>query len=163
MGIENITTIRAYLETDKPDLINLIRLNIPTYFAKAEENDFIEYLDSKIELYYVLLINENIVGSGGVNFNNDKSEGKISWDIVHPEFQGKSLGSKLLKHRMDVLKSIPSIRKITVRTSQYTHLFYAKHGFKLLEVHQNFWADGFDMYLMEFVFKKNTLTSNERV
>ena len=66
------------------------------------------------------------VGCGGINFAENKTIGKISWDIIHPDFQGKSLGTKLLKYRIEVLKTIPGIQKITVRTLQVAYKFYEK-------------------------------------
>ena len=54
----------------------------------------------------------HVVGCGGINFAENKTIGKISWDIIHPDFQGKSLGTKLLKYRIEVLKTIPGIQKI---------------------------------------------------
>ena len=77
--------------TDKDAVINLIRLNIPKYFAPTEETDLNYYLDHERELYYVLLFDGQIVGCGGINFEDNKTTGKISWDILHPQYQGKSL------------------------------------------------------------------------
>ena len=68
----------------------------------------------------------HVVGRGGINFAENKTIGKISWDIIHPDFQGKSLGTKLLKYRIEVLKTIPGIQKITVRTLQVAYKFYEK-------------------------------------
>ena len=81
---------------------------------------------------------------------DSKTTGKISWDILHPEYQGKSLGSQLLKHRIGKLKSIDSIQKIIVRTSQLAYKFYEKQGFVLNEIKKDYWAKGFDMYSMEY-------------
>ena len=93
MNVEmNITTIREYQPTDKNAVIDLIRQNTPAYFAPKEEADFSNYLDSERELYFVLLLNKKVVGCGGINFTKDKASGKISWDIIHPQYQGKSLG-----------------------------------------------------------------------
>ena len=94
-------TIREYEPTDKDAVINLIRLNIPKYFAPTEETDLNYYLDHERELYYVLLFDGQIVGCGGINFEDNKTTGKISWDILHPQYQGKSLGSQLLKYRIE--------------------------------------------------------------
>ena len=121
--------IREYCPTDRNDVMNLIRLNIPKYFAVKEEADLGRYLDEEVELYYVLL---------------------FAWDIVHPAYQGKSLGTKLLNHRIEKLRNISSIKKIIVRTSQLVYKFYEKQGFVLLEVKKDYWADGLDMYKMEY-------------
>lgn len=118
--------IREYLPTDKEAVMNLIKLNTPDYFAEKEAADLNKYLDKEIELYYVLLVDGTVIGSGGINFAENKTIGKISWDIIHPDFQGKSLGTKLLKYRIEVLKTIPGIQKITVRTLQVAYKFYEK-------------------------------------
>ena len=68
----------------------------------------------------------HVVGCRGINLAENKTIGKISWDIIHPDFQGKSLGTKLLKYRIEVLKTIPGIQKITVRTLQVAYKFYEK-------------------------------------
>ncbi len=130
--------------------MNLIGLNTPRFFAKEEADDLSRYLDKEIELYYVLSVDKKIVGCGGINFAENKTVGKISWDIIHPDFQGRSLGTLLLKHRLEVLQSIESIRKITVRTSQVAYKFYEKQGFILHEIKKDYWAEGFDMYYMEY-------------
>ena len=134
--------------------MNLIRLNTPEYFAPEEEDDFSNYLDNERELYYVLLFNEKIVGCGGINFAKNKTIGKISWDILHPEYQGKSLGTRLLEYRIEKLESIKSVQKITVRTSQVAYQFYEKQGFELKEIKKDYWAKGFDMYKMEYSYPK---------
>ncbi len=146
----NLISIREYETKDKNEIINLIRLNTPEFFAADEEKDLIQYLETERDLYYVLLYNGKIVGCGGINFTENKTIGKISWDIFHPNYQGKSLGTKLLKHRIDILSSIDSIQKITVRTSQVAYKFYEKQGFALFETIKDYWAEGFDLYNMEY-------------
>lgn len=148
----DLLTINEYEIKDKPEVIHLIRLNTPKYFAAIEENDLINYLENEKELYFVLRYHKNIVGCGGVNFANNKTIGKISWDIIHPNYQNKSLGTRLLNHRIDLLKGIKTIKKIIVRTSQVSYKFYEKQGFELIEIIKNYWADGFDLYYMQYKF-----------
>lgn len=145
------STIRAYDANDKATLLHLLELNTPKYFAPSEKEDLEHYLESEIELYYVLSVEGKIVGCGGINFEQEKTVGIISWDIIHPDYQGKSLGSLLLQHRLKHLKSMETIEKIIVRTSQFTHLFYEKQGFELKEIILNYWSEGFDLYYMEYL------------
>lgn len=142
--------IREYQPSDKEALLELIRLNTPKYFAIEEEVGFSEYLDKEVELYYILLVDGKIAGCGGINFSDEKTTGKISWDIIHPDYQGKSLGTRLLRFRMDKLAGIGGIKKITVRTSQLVYKFYEKQGFVLMETQKDYWAKGLDMYRMEY-------------
>ena len=145
-----LITIRSYETKDKGEVLELIRLNTPRFFAEEEEADFKKYLEGEIERYFVVLFNNQIVGCGGVNFEDGGTTGVISWDILHPDFQRKSLGTKLLQYRLEKLKLMDNIQKIKVRTSQVSFKFYEKQGFKVSEIKKDHWADGFDLYLMEF-------------
>lgn len=147
--MENVV-IRAYKPEDQASVLQLLRLNTPEYFAPEEEKDLVYYLDNEMEHYYVLEYNGMLVGCGGINFSQDQSLGKISWDIFHPSYQGKGLGSRLLKFRIGQLKALGHIKTISVRTSQVAYRFYEKQGFRLVETVKDYWADGFDLYRMEY-------------
>lgn len=145
--------IRLFREEDKMTLIELLKKNIPTHFAESELQDFIDYIKNELERYYVAEIDGNIVGGGGINFLPALKLAKISWDFIDPDFQGRGIGQKLLQHRLDVLKSMPEIQDIQVRTSQLAYRFYEKSGFLLQDVKKDHWATGFDLYDMRL---KNT-------
>lgn len=115
-----------------------------------EELEFSRFLDHDRALYYVLLHKDEIVGCGGFNFENNNATGVLSWCMFHPDYQGKSLGTQMLKHRLNVLQSLPAIQKIIVRTTQLTHIFYEKQGFCIVEIVKDYWAVGLDLYKMEY-------------
>lgn len=150
-------TIRNYHPDDQSTLLNLIDLNTPKYFAPEEKSGLVTYLDQQLEDYFVVEVDSKIVGCGGINYDNDGSVGIISWDIIHPEYQGKGIGKRLLEHRLKIMKSMPKIRKIIVRTSQLTDKFYEKSGFKLIEVKKDYWAKGFDLYHMEIELEEKEM------
>ncbi len=143
--------IREYTAVDKESLLGIYKLNTPQYFSADEEKDLLYYLENEIEYYFVLELNQQVVGGGGFNFSGDKTIGKISWDLIHPDIQGKSLGSILLKHRIEKLKIFPTVEQITVRTSQFVYQFYEKSGFQLIEVVEDYWAKGYHLYKMQYV------------
>lgn len=146
--MNNELIIREYNSNDKSILLDILKLNVPKYFAESEIIDLNNYLDHEIDKYYVLVFENQIIGAGGINFEEDNTIGKISWDFIHPNFQGIGAGTKLLKHRLEILKSMNSIKTITVRTSQLVYKFYQKNGFVLKEVKNDYWAPGFDLYNM---------------
>lgn len=146
--------IRSYDSKDKEQILNIFRLNTPKYFAPEEEIHLLHYLEEEIEFYFVAEVAGKIVGCGGINFEGE-TIGKISWDMVHPHYQGKSVGSMLVKTRIDKLKSLPHIKTIVVRTSQYVYRFYEKQGFELKHTLKDYWAPGFDLYFMEFKDNRN--------
>jgi N-acetylglutamate synthase-like GNAT family acetyltransferase len=148
--------IREYAQKDQNELFHLLQLNTPAYFAKAEEADFIHYLEHELEDYFVMELDGTIIGCGGINYSDDKASGKISWDILHPEYQGKGFGKMLLEYRIQRLLNTSGISQITVRTSQLVYPFYEKSGFRLLEIVKDYWAEGYDLYLMEYPVKRST-------
>ena len=138
--------IRAYVPADKPAL-KILERNVPKYFAKRELKDFENYLENEIEQYFVVELNAKLIGAGGINFDKNKTIGKISWDFIHPEYQGRGIGKKLLRHRLERLEPM-GVKRISVRTSQMAYTFYEKNGFVLREVTKDYWANGFDLYKM---------------
>ena len=143
--------IRNYQNHDKEAVLNLLKLNTPQYFSPEEEKGLIYFLENEIEYYFVIEFENMIVGSGGFNFSGDPTKGFLSWDILHPEFQGKSLGSMLVKYRISRLREFKDLQKIRVRTSQLAYKFYKKMGFTLIDTVADFWAKGFHLYDMEFI------------
>ncbi len=143
--------IRNYSISDHDQIIELLRLNTPEYFAPEEEQDLIHYLTHELEHYFVMEISGLIIGAGGINFKGKKTEAYISWDFMHPDFQKRGYGSILLKHRIDSIKSNSEVSKIIVRTSQMVYSFYEKSGFVLTQKIIDFWAKGFDLYEMEYL------------
>lgn len=139
--------IRAYRQTDKPALLDLFRLNVPESFAAEEENDLLYYLENEIEQYFVAETEGLIVAAGGINFFQAGQEARMSWDMVHPGWQGRGVGTALLQHRLRLVSQLPII---IVRTSQQAYQFYEKNGFRLLSVQKDYWAAGFDLYLMQY-------------
>lgn len=145
----NEMIIREYNTHDIISLENLIDFNTPRYFDPEEKNDFLNYLQNEREDYFVVELDDLIVGCGGINYEENKSIGIISWDIIHPDFQGKGIGRELLNYRLELLKTNNTTKKIIVRTSQLTDKFYEKNGFVLTRVIKDYWANGFDLYFME--------------
>lgn len=141
--------IRPYSPTDDESIINLLRLNTPQYFAPEEEQGLRDYFANHIDLYFVVEDNDKVIGSGGINISKDRKIAVLSWDIIHPDYQGKGVGRLLTRFRLDRIKEIETIEKISVRTSQLVYKFYEKSGFELKEVVKDFWAQGIDMYRME--------------
>ncbi|RDB05041.1 GNAT family N-acetyltransferase [Runella aurantiaca] len=141
--------IRQYNSADQEQIIQLLRLNTPEYFSPDEEDDLVYYLAHHVEYYYVVEKDGVVVGCGGINLADDGITAKISWDIVHPDYQGKGIGSALTKYRIERIKEMEGIKTISVRTSQLVYPFYQKFGLELKEIVEDFWAEGFDMYRME--------------
>ncbi|MGQ2982767.1 GNAT family N-acetyltransferase [Flavobacterium sp.] len=140
--------IYSYSPSDDPAILELLRLNTPQYFAESEEADLMDYLANHIDHYYVVEIDGTIMGCGGFNRTPNGKRGVLSWDIIHPEAQGKGIGSALAKFRIAEMQKL-GVTEIGVRTTQLVYPFYEKLGFKLkVPVVKDYWAEGFDLYDM---------------
>lgn len=140
--------IRPFQKNDIDQLLRLLRLNTPEYFSPNEQEDFIYYLNFESENYFVLSDGKEIVGCGGYNFWDEGKTARISWDILHPNHQGKGYGSHILEFRLNKIRQIKSVENIVVRTSQLVYRFYEKFGFQTVEIVKDYWDEGFDLYYM---------------
>ena len=143
-------SIREFNSNDKEFILDLLRLNTPKYFSFEEEKELENYLSNELEYYCVATIKGQIIGCGGINIKDNESVAYISWDIIHPELQGKGIGKRILKHRIEKLQNNENIEQIIVRTSQYAYKFYEKNGFVIFEIIEDYWAKGFHLYYMKF-------------
>lgn len=141
--------IRPYIVADRQALIAMLRLNTPQYFAPEEEEEFIDYLNNKREDYFVVEEAGQVIGAGGLNNFDNNTWVRISWDLVHPDFQGRGVGKALTLFRIEEVRKRTTVRLIQVRTSQLVYPFYEKLGFELEKVEKDFWAQGFDLYQMK--------------
>ncbi|MFD0860657.1 GNAT family N-acetyltransferase [Sungkyunkwania multivorans] len=146
--------IRNYTKNDKEKVVELLRANTPAFFDPSEEEDYINYLETEVEDYFVYEENSNILGAGGINYFPEERTARISWDVVAPNVQGKGIGKQLVEHRIAQIRKNKGIDSIVVRTSQLTYKFYEKFGFELEKVEKDFWAKDLDLYLMSMKTSK---------
>jgi ribosomal protein S18 acetylase RimI-like enzyme len=127
--------------------LEIIQFNIPQYFAQEEKDELKHYLENEVEDYFIVETDNRIVAGGGINYPVNQNFATISWDLIHPDFQGIRIGSELLKFRISHIQN-KGFTKIRVRTSQQAFGFYEKHNFTLQEVIPDYWAKGYDLYDM---------------
>ncbi len=136
--------------TDVPVLLSLLRLNTPAFFAPEEEEDFINYLKYEATRYFVVEADGQLVGCGGYNNPDGPTLFRLSWDIVHPAWQGQGIGRQLVAFRIQQISDVEDGTAVIVRTSQHVYRFYERQGFVLKEVVRDYWAAGYDLYQMEY-------------
>ncbi|MEZ7887218.1 MAG: GNAT family N-acetyltransferase [Flavobacteriales bacterium] len=142
--------IRPYKPADRSSVLALVRLNTPEYFHPSEEEDLSIYLENELEDYFVVEENGEVLGAGGINYSPEENSACLSWDAVSPDFHGKGIGGRLTKFRVDHAFSKSSVQTLIVRTSQLVYRFYEKQGFELEKVVKDYWAEGYDLYLMRY-------------
>jgi ribosomal protein S18 acetylase RimI-like enzyme len=142
-------TFRPYKTTDFDVMLHLLEQNTPGFFAKEEREDYVHYLKEKREDYFIAVMQGRTVAGGGINYFPEEHVARISWDVVHPEFQGVGIGTALLKYRLLKIRKTPDIHTLVVRTTQLVYKFYENQGFKLKKIKPDYWSAGYDLYYME--------------
>ena len=134
----------------KSELLTLFDLNCPAFFAPEERSDFLEYLGEKVEDYFVVFYQNKLVACGGINYPDGLARAVLSWDIIHPDFHKKGIGTNLVQYRIRHIQT-KGVFQIGVRTSQMVYSFYEKNGFQLKQIQKEYWAIGYDLYDMVYV------------
>lgn len=145
--------IRAYKKEDLTAVVNIFRSNIPKYFTPEEEPGLHEFLGGYAEDYYVIEVDGEIVGSGGVAWNDlDNPTVSLCWGMVRADRIGTGLGKKLTEFRIKYTREKYGEVPLTIGTSQHTQGFYEKYGFRLTEYEKDGYGPGIDMCKMRLEF-----------
>jgi N-acetylglutamate synthase-like GNAT family acetyltransferase len=141
--------IRPFQMTDTAALLQLFSWNTPEYFGEEEVAHFETYLASKPTDFFVMELDNVIVGCAGYGYQEDNCTGQVSWFVFHPEYQGQGLGREILNFCLAQLSQHQEMQKVIVRTSQLVEGFFSKAGFKTTHIEKDYWAPGYDLYVME--------------
>lgn len=138
---------RQYSNADKKSCLKIFKSNVPLYFSSRETKEFEEWLP-KMENYFVLEIDNKIIGSGGWFLKDEQTAG-LSYGIIRKKYQKQGWGRILLNFRLEIIKARhPQVKKIEIDTSQKTAPFFEHFGFSTESVHPQFYGEGLDKYVM---------------
>jgi predicted GNAT family N-acyltransferase len=145
--------IRAYRNEDLEAVVAIFRSNIPKYFTPAEEPGLYEFLDGYSDDYYVVEVGGEVVGAGGVAWNDlEKPTVSLCWGMVHREYLGTGIGKRLTEFRIKAAREKFGDLPLTIGTSQHTQGFYVKFGFRLTEYERDGYGPGIDTCKMRLEF-----------
>lgn len=141
-------SIRPYQPTDTESLLVVFRKNVPAAFGESEADDYADFLGVNSDPYFVAEYTEQIVGGCGCGVKDDGTTGRIAWIFSDPDFAGLGVGSALVRHCLEQLRTNPAVTLIECRTSQVAHRFFEKFGFVLQRTEPDYWVPGLDLYFM---------------
>ena len=143
-----MVSIRIASPTDLNCLIEIFTLNIPKYFHEKELIDFKKYFISKnIENYFIILSEGKISGAAGYAYEN-KETANICWVFIDPSYHNNGLGTNLVNHCVDILKTNEKLNTIQLECSNLTYKFYEKLNFKIKYIKKEYWLNKDDLYFM---------------
>lgn len=153
--------IRTYVPRDRTSCLEIFKSNCPQYFDLSELNDFkiwltgqdhqkTAYRNTKIENYYVIQKEEELIGCGGFYVASDTPSASMAWGMIHHDFHKQGLGQLLFQFRIDEIKKAYPKNDILLNTSQHTFRFFERFGFEVTKITADGFATGMDKYAMLF-------------
>ena len=142
-----MVVIRTAQIEDFKFLSNIFSLNVPKYFEIKELDDFKKYFIKNINTYFVIMLNNVIIGGAGYVIENELT-GRVTWSFIHPDFHRQGFGKKIVLLCLNKIRDVKSIEKIEVNTSNFGFKFFKNLGFELEYIKKNYWAQGIDLYFM---------------
>lgn len=152
------TTIKPYYKNDETACLAAFKSNVPLYFTETEVDDFENFLQ-RIAIpdhpekplkthYYVIAIDDKIVGCGGFGDKDNTAIITLAWGLVHKEYHKKGLGKLLLTHRLEQIKLLYPDVPVIVDTTQFAYAFFEKYGFHTTKITNDYYATGLHRYDM---------------
>lgn len=139
--------IRPYSSADLDAVVAIFRSNIPRYFGPGEEDGLRDFLAEYTEHYYVVEIDGDIVGAGGIAVNDDETV-SLCWGMIREDHLGTGRGRELTEFRINAAaEKFPGL-PLVISTSQHTRRFYEKFGFRLTEHTPDGFGPGIDICKM---------------
>jgi predicted GNAT family N-acyltransferase len=135
--------IRPYRTSDIEDVVEIFRSNIPRYFSSGEESGLRDFLSNFSDDYFVVSVDGEAVGAGGIAPNNDGTV-SLCWGMIRSDLLGTGLGRKLTEFRIRQAQKKYGPLPLVISTSQHTQGFYEKLGFRLLECRTDGFGAGID-------------------
>ncbi|HFK2918945.1 TPA: GNAT family N-acetyltransferase [Stenotrophomonas maltophilia] len=141
---------RLYHPADASACLSIFDSNVPTYFAPEERSDFERFLREQATdcAFQVIERDGSIVACGGLSRYGDGRAG-FCWGMVQRALHRQGLGRELALARLRQAEADPSIKRITLSTSQHSQGFYAGLGFQLTRVIGDGHGAGIDAVEME--------------
>ncbi|ASS49261.1 MAG: hypothetical protein A3D31_03955 [Candidatus Fluviicola riflensis] len=147
--------LRPYAPTDKESCLTAFKSNVPVFFTEDEIIDFSNFLDSlprrfaeNSTHYYVILVDDQIVGAGGFGDKDNTGSLSLAWGLVHNDHHKKGYGEALLKHRLDEIRRLYPSKTLVLDTTQHSYTFFEKYGFEVTKFTADFYEKGMHRYDM---------------
>lgn len=106
-----------------------------------------DFLLAYAENYYVVEMDCEVVGAGGIAINDDDTV-SLCWGMIRNDKLGTGLGKRLTEFRILRSREKFGDLPIVASTSQHTQEFYEKFGFRLAKQTPDGFGPGIDICKM---------------
>lgn len=128
--------IRGYQTQDATGLSDVFRKNIPDAFAQFELDEYVDFLRTNTDPYFVAELDGRLVGACGHYLVQNEQTAHLCWVFTDPGTKG--VGRALVRHNIDIIRQQRAAQTIVCRTSQVAYQFFEKFGFQLQHTKPDF-------------------------
>jgi len=126
--------------------------NTPEFFLPEDRGVLAAFLTDLPGPYLVLEKPGGIVACGGWAIDCD-GVADLTWGMVRREVQRGGIGRMLLRHRIACVRTQTSASRVRVRTTQLVQGFFAREGFRVVEVVPQGFGSRLDRVTMDFLLR----------
>ncbi|AYM76227.1 GNAT family N-acetyltransferase [Janthinobacterium agaricidamnosum] len=145
-------TVRPYRAGDRDACLALFDGNTPRFFDPSERAAFVAWLEASTQPYLVIERavegTTRIVACGGHAIEAGGMVASLCWGMVAQDVHGQGLGRALTQARLDAIRAVPQVARVSMNTSQHTQGFYARFGFVPVKVTPDGFGPGIDQWDM---------------
>lgn len=155
-------SFRNIAPSDLADCVALFRSNVPSYFCDEELPEFEEFVSSAACPYFVIEIDDVVVGCGGYGLRDDSDVADLCWGMVASDHHGRGLGEYLLYIRLREIINREHVQYVRLCTSQHTSGFFERYGFVVQSRKRDGFAEGLDDLEMRLELNEDSRRSFAR-
>jgi GNAT superfamily N-acetyltransferase len=137
----------SYASAQRSACIGICAGNVPGHFTAADVEDFVRFLASTRDPYFVLVCAGRPVGCGGIYLKRP-GVAALSWGMVDARHQRTGFGTALLRGRLAEIRRTLDVRTVVLNTAPAACPFFARHGFTVSEVRRDGHGAGMDLVVM---------------
>lgn len=153
--------LRRYTPEDEPACLAILASNTPTFFAAGDADEFRPFLRDDPGDYFVTVVDGEIRACGGCYVRED-GVGGLTWGMVHAADHRRGLGSELLRHRLEMIRRVPSAWCVVLHTTQKTAPFFEHFGFETSHTIEDGYGPGLDRCSMRLRWTGESLSIESR-
>jgi len=129
---------RRFQSADLQQCIDLYTANEPGRFPEGVRDQYRRSLIEQSSYFLVLETEGKIIASGGLSYFIRQNIAVLCFGLIHPDHQGKGLGTALLLSRLALLAPQGYTYAVIIAAVEKSFGFYRRFGFRQLPP----WVDG---------------------
>lgn len=135
--------LREYCSTEREACMAIFQSNVPRFFRDHELVDYLQFLDSRMGRYFIVVSSGDPVACGGFGIRSESDSACLCWGMVKECRHRRSIGTFLLLTRLRRIIDESNVGEVRLETSQLTYGFFQRFGFSV----DSRRADGFALGL----------------